>query len=102
MCEYATCPYPSRPHLSDIYSIHFAKDPLSIKTFGEHLLDLSFCVHLQDYVTVWLVFFFETLFTFMGTVSAWKMFAAGWGNQDALLNLDWGFKFLPALNGLRT
>jgi hypothetical protein len=46
------------------------------------------------------VFFLDTLITALATVTAWDLLAAGWGDLNTLLWLDWPFNALPALSGL--
>ncbi|KAJ7763484.1 hypothetical protein B0H16DRAFT_1527956 [Mycena metata] len=48
---------------------------------------------------VWSLFFLETMFTFMTTISAWNQYGIGWGDIDSILFVDWSWDPLPALNG---
>ena len=47
------------------------------------------------------MFLLESAFTFFCTVAAWKMFGSGWGNLSGLVDLHWGWKPLPVMNGIR-
>ncbi|KAJ6453550.1 hypothetical protein C8R45DRAFT_1039039 [Mycena sanguinolenta] len=49
---------------------------------------------------VWVVFFFETLFTILITSGAWSMFGSGWGDVDILVQLNWSWGPLPLVGGI--
>ncbi|KAF8147940.1 hypothetical protein K438DRAFT_1867161 [Mycena galopus ATCC 62051] len=49
---------------------------------------------------VWIMFFFETLFTILMTIAAWSMFGDGWGDPGVLLQLNWTWGVLPLVSGV--
>ncbi|KAJ7930504.1 hypothetical protein B0H13DRAFT_2309455 [Mycena leptocephala] len=49
---------------------------------------------------VWVMFFFETLFTVLMTIAAWSMFGSGWGDVSILLQLNWTWGTLPLVSGV--
>ncbi|KAF7374104.1 hypothetical protein MSAN_00291500 [Mycena sanguinolenta] len=51
-------------------------------------------------ILVWVLFFFETLFTVLMTVAAWSMFGDGWGDVSILLQLNWSWGVLPLVSGV--
>jgi hypothetical protein len=48
---------------------------------------------------VWMLFFIECLGTAFGTHAAWKAFAAGWGDLEALNKPVWSFAAFPPMCG---
>ncbi|KAF7368043.1 hypothetical protein MSAN_00870200 [Mycena sanguinolenta] len=50
---------------------------------------------------VWVMFFFETLFTVLMTMAAWSMFGGGWGDPNVILQFNWTWGILPLLSGVR-
>ncbi|KAF7342660.1 putative Transmembrane protein [Mycena sanguinolenta] len=53
-------------------------------------------------VLVWVMFFFETLFTVLMTVAAWNMFGSGWGDPSVILQFNWTWGILPLLSGIHS
>ncbi|KAJ7232489.1 hypothetical protein B0H12DRAFT_1076857 [Mycena haematopus] len=51
---------------------------------------------------LWVMFFFETLFTVFMTIAAWNMFGSGWGDPSVLLQLNWTWGALPLLSGIHS
>ncbi|KAF7375820.1 putative Transmembrane protein [Mycena sanguinolenta] len=51
---------------------------------------------------VWVMFFFETLFTVLMTIGAWSMFGAGWGDADVIFQFNWSWGVLPLLSGVHS
>ncbi|KAF7341673.1 hypothetical protein MSAN_02065500 [Mycena sanguinolenta] len=51
-------------------------------------------------ILVWVMFFFETLFTVFMTSAAWSMFGSGWGDVNILLQLNWSWGLLPLVSGI--
>ncbi|KAJ7194488.1 hypothetical protein B0H12DRAFT_1198305 [Mycena haematopus] len=49
---------------------------------------------------VWILFFFESLFTVLMTIGAWNMFGDGWGDVGVLIQLNWTWGVLPLLSGV--
>ncbi|KAF8153847.1 hypothetical protein B0H34DRAFT_661794, partial [Crassisporium funariophilum] len=65
-----------------IYQYRFPKDPTWLKGL------------------VWFVFLLDILVTMFATISAWNLFAVGWGNPANLSPLDWPLTGLPFLSAL--
>ncbi|KAJ7187781.1 hypothetical protein C8R46DRAFT_1169 [Mycena filopes] len=49
---------------------------------------------------VWGMFILEFVFTLFTTIAAWNQYGPGWGDTDTLLQIDWAWGPLPALNGI--
>lgn len=61
-----------------------------------HILKVPICL------SVWILFFIETLVTVLSTIAGWKFLASGWGDLAVLAPLDWAFAGIPFLSGLGT
>ncbi|KAJ6490127.1 hypothetical protein C8R45DRAFT_1097081 [Mycena sanguinolenta] len=53
-------------------------------------------------ILVWVMFFFETLFTVLMTIAAWNMFGNGWGDPNVILQFNWTWGILPLLSGVHS
>ncbi|KAF7326992.1 hypothetical protein MSAN_02493000 [Mycena sanguinolenta] len=53
-------------------------------------------------ILVWVMFFFETLFTVFMTIAAWSMFGNGWGDPNSILQFNWTWGLLPLLSGVHS
>ncbi|KAF7351719.1 putative Transmembrane protein [Mycena sanguinolenta] len=51
---------------------------------------------------VWVMFFFETLFTVLMTIAAWDMFGDGWGDPNVIFQFNWTWGVLPLLSGIHS
>ncbi|KAJ6489732.1 hypothetical protein C8R45DRAFT_1138365 [Mycena sanguinolenta] len=85
-----------------MYTERFPNDRRGLKILG--ILPFNFLCNLIQmfHLIVWVMFFFETLFTVLMTIAAWTMFGSGWGDRNAILQFNWTWGVLPLLSGIHS